>query len=76
LEAEANDLATIDESTVRLAEQMTQHQIAACEHGKTNRCRICGIERERVLIPADGVGGEHSWGIKWRPIGHKPEAQP
>jgi HK97 family phage portal protein len=76
LEAEANDLATIDESTVRLAEQMTQHQIAACEHGKTNRCRICGIERERVLIPTDGVGGEHSWGIKWRPIGHKPETQP
>lgn len=73
---ELNDLATIDESTIRLAEQMTQHQIAACEHGKTNRCRICGIERERVLIPAGEPGGEHAWGIKWRPIGMKSEAQP
>jgi hypothetical protein len=47
---------------------MTDHQIPSCEHGYTNRCRICGIERERVLIPPPEPGGQHSWGIKWSPI--------
>jgi HK97 family phage portal protein len=56
------------ESCCLLAEQMTAHQVQSCEHGAKNRCRICGIQRERVLIPPSKKGDEHSWGIKWVPI--------
>ena len=72
---ETNDLPMTHESTVRLAAAMTEHQIMSCEHGSTNRCRICGIERERELVPPEVPGGEHGWRIKWRPIG-TPGAQP
>lgn len=65
---EENDLPAVRESVVALCELMTEHQVAACEHGSTNRCRICGIERERVLIPPAKPGGEHSWAVKWVPI--------
>lgn len=59
----------------KLAQDMTDHQIPSCEHGYTNRCRICGIERERVLIPPPEPGGQHSWGIKWSPILKSPTAE-
>jgi HK97 family phage portal protein len=72
---ETNDLPVTHESVVRLAAAMTEHQIMSCEHGSTNRCRICGIERERELVPPEVPGGEHGWRIKWRPIG-TPGAQP
>jgi HK97 family phage portal protein len=64
---EANDLGPCD-SSKRLAEAMTEHQIGACEHGKTNRCPICGIKKERELIPPSKPGGEHAWGFQWVPI--------
>lgn len=68
LPAETNDLPT-KESVIRLAQDMTLHQISACEHGYTNRCRICGIERERELVPPATPGGEPTWKVKWVPIG-------
>lgn len=64
---EANQLEPC-EAAKRLAEAMTEHQIGACEHGKTNRCPICGIKKERELIPPGKPGGEHSWSFKWVPI--------
>ena len=64
---EANQLEPC-EAAKRLAEAMTEHQIGACEHGKTNRCPICGIRKERELIPPGKPGGEHSWSFKWVPI--------
>ena len=49
-----------------LCDQMNEHQIRACEHGRVNLCEWCGIERERsVEIGADG---EANWLIKWRPL--------
>jgi HK97 family phage portal protein len=65
---EENDLPAVSEATKRLAEAMTEHQIPACEHGSTNRCRICGIQKERELVPPMKPGGDHSWRFKWVPI--------
>lgn len=57
----------VDDAAAKLAEEMTEHAVPRCEHGSSNRCRLCGVERVRVLIP--GENGEHSWGVAWRPIG-------
>jgi len=51
----------------RLAEKMTAHGIARCEHGALNRCRLCGVERVRDFEP--GGDGQPQWRIAWRPIG-------
>jgi len=68
--SDAGPIATIDTAAARLAEAMTAHQVPQCEHGKTNRCPVCGIERERILIPPSSPGaGDHAWGVRWRPIG-------
>ena len=67
--AETNDLeAYASDAVIALALAMTEHQIPSCEHGSTNRCRVCGIERERELVPPSRPGGRHGWRIKWRPI--------
>ena len=65
-------------AAAKLAAEMTAHQIERCEHGKTNRCPLCGIERERVLLPpSTPCAGDHAWGIKWTPIGGEvPPAEP
>lgn len=56
-----------DEAAAELAAKMSSHGIARCEHGSSNRCRLCGIERVRDFEPgADGA--EHTWAVKWRPI--------
>lgn len=56
-----------DEAAAALASKMTAHGIDRCEHGKSNRCRMCGIERVRDFTPgADGA--EHTWTVAWRPI--------
>lgn len=57
----------------KLAEEMTEHGVPRCEHGSSNRCRLCGVERVRVLIP--GKNGTHSWGVAWQPIGGTPEPE-
>jgi hypothetical protein len=67
-EPETNQGNFASAATVKLAEDMTLHQVSHCEHGYTNRCRICGIERERELIPPTEPGGEHGWRLKWKPM--------
>lgn len=49
-----------------LAAKMTEHGVTRCEHGSSNRCRLCGVERTRDFIP--GEDGEHAWQVAWRPI--------
>lgn len=62
-----------DAAAAKLAEDMTAHGIERCEHGKSNRCRLCGIERTRELVPPSEPGaGDHGWRIVWRPIGGAP----
>lgn len=51
---------------VALAEAMTDHGVDRCEHGATNRCRLCGVERARGLDV--GEDGAHSWRLAWQPI--------
>lgn len=66
--ATAND-APSEDYAAQLAAKMTEHGVARCEHGSSNRCRICGIERVRDFVP--GVdGAEHTWSVAWRPIAH------
>ncbi len=55
-----------DEAASSLAEKMTEHGVTRCEHGSSNRCRLCGVERVRDFIP--GEDGEHAWQVAWRPI--------
>jgi hypothetical protein len=59
-----------------LADLMTQHGVDRCEHGSLNRCRLCGVERDRVLIPSKRKGQPATWGIKWRPIDAAPAPIP
>jgi hypothetical protein len=56
-----------DEAASALAEKMTLHGITRCEHGSSNRCRLCGVERVRDFQP--GINGaDHTWSVAWRPI--------
>ena len=65
-----DDAAQVDEHAAALAEAMTQHGVDSCEHGSKNRCRLCGIERTRELVPGATPGdGQHTWRVVWRPIG-------
>ena len=47
-----------------LAEKMTELQVRRCEHGRTNRCPNCRIERTRDVQLGDD--GEPVWTIAWR----------
>lgn len=58
---------------VKLAEQMTAHGLKRCEHGKKERCRLCGIERSHDLIGVD-ANGDGIWDTKWRAIGARTPA--
>ena len=49
-----------------LASKMTELQIPKCEHGYSNRCRICGIQRKRD-VELDETGTP-KWSIAWEPI--------
>lgn len=55
-----------DESAAALAVAMTHHALERCEHGACNRCRLCGIERERGFDI--GKDGAPVWRRAWRPI--------
>ncbi len=50
-----------------LAAKMTEAKVARCEHGKVNRCQLCGIERSRDFTT--GPTGETQWLVGWRAIG-------
>lgn len=66
---EADAEPPTDEDAVALAAAMTAHSppVLRCEHDHPNKCRACGVERKRVLIPGAN-GGPHSWGVEWRAI--------
>lgn len=59
----------------RLAETMTAYDIDRCEHGRTNHCDICGVERSRSLVFGDNdevlkdENGKPVWAISWRALG-------
>lgn len=55
-----------DESATTLAAAMTRHALERCEHGACNRCRKCGVERERGFVM--GPGGSPVWKRAWRTI--------
>lgn len=55
-----------DESVAALASKMTEHGVDRCEHGFSNRCWRCGIERTRDF--EIGPGGSAVWSVAWRPI--------
>lgn len=73
--AAATDDEPTDASIAELAAKMTEHAVERCQHGKSNRCRLCGIERERDFSVGDdgqlvlGEDGNPVWHVKWRPIG-------
>lgn len=51
-----------------IADQMTAHGMQACEHGRPNRCPICGVERAREVVPGiDGAPATYRMG-SWRMI--------
>ncbi len=58
--------APTDDAASELAAKMTEHAVPRCEHGSSNRCRLCGVERVRDF--AIDEDGEHSWSIAWRAI--------
>lgn len=68
-EGEADTEPPTDEDAVALAAAMTAHTppVLRCEHNHPNRCRACGVERKRVLIPGAN-GNPHAWGVEWRAI--------
>jgi len=52
----------------RLAQAMTEAQVRACEHGRSNRCPLCGVERRREL-QGTAEDGTAQWGVRWAAIG-------
>ena len=65
LDCDPEDIAIHDEAVVALAEKMTEHGVDRCEHGHSNRCWKCGIERVRDF---DYQNGAPVWSVAWRPI--------
>lgn len=74
VEADATPDEPTDAEAVRLAEELTLHKIARCEHGRVNECPKCGVERVRgVLLDESGKpildeNGDPKWKIAWRAI--------
>jgi hypothetical protein len=78
--ADAEGEALADLNPRELAQKMTELSIQRCEHGKLNRCQLCGVERERQLTGTDREGNG-VWATAWRAIGaraplpEEPDAQ-
>lgn len=64
---DGDDAPQPDDAAARLAERMTTHGVERCEHGSSNRCRMCGVERLRDFEVGDD--GCPSWRVAWRSIG-------
>lgn len=62
-----------EDHAARLAQEMTAHGIASCEHGRTNRCPLCGVERVRGVVPGEN-GAAPGWRLAWQPIASKEAA--
>lgn len=56
-----------DPHAAEYAARMTELGLARCEHGKSNRCRQCGIERLRGVEA--GPDGTPVFRVAWRAIG-------
>lgn len=54
-----------DTSAADFAAAMTAAGAIACEHGRSNRCPLCRIERVREVVP--GPDGP-TWPVRWRAI--------
>lgn len=63
---DAGDAPPEDGAVAALAEKMTSSVVARCEHGRANRCWLCGIERVRDFEVDDQ--GQPVWRVVWRPI--------
>ena len=55
-----------DSAASELADKMTEYKVERCQHGSSNRCWLCGVERTRDFDVGDG--GVVQWHVKWRPI--------
>lgn len=55
-----------DGAAQALADKMTEFGVSRCEHGASNRCRLCGVERVRDFDV--GADGAQTWRVLWRPI--------
>jgi len=70
--SEVSNEPLTDEDSKRLAEEMTEHKIEKCQHGSSNRCRLCKVERVRELVkdeagqPLKDSEGNQLWGVAWR----------
>lgn len=62
--ADDEDEPEDDDEVARFAAEMTAHGRDRCEHQKSNRCRLCGIERVRGVDPSSPTG----WRTAWRAI--------
>jgi SPP1 gp7 family putative phage head morphogenesis protein len=52
-----------------LAAKLTESGVDRCEHGSSNRCRLCGVERVRDF---EIVDGETVWKVAWKAIDPTP----
>lgn len=66
----ASDGPLEDGAAQALADKMTEFGVSRCEHGASNRCRLCGVERVRDFEV--GLDGSQSWRVLWRPIPKNP----
>jgi len=66
LSSDDGDGTDSPDAAAELASKMTEYGITRCEHGSSNRCRLCGVERQRD--PMRNKDGSTSWRIAWRPI--------
>jgi hypothetical protein len=71
-EMSPDDEPAQDADVHELARTMTELGIDRCEHGRSNRCPMCGVERVRSVTRNEL--GEPVWGIGWRPIVHQEAA--
>lgn len=66
VEAQAMGEPPTDGAAAALAVAMSHHKVERCEHGCSNRCPRCGVERDRGFDV--GPDGQPIWHIAWRPI--------
>lgn len=64
-----------EDHAAALAAEMTEYGIDRCEHGRTNRCPLCGVERVRGVVPGES-GKPAGWKLAWRAIEQAPTNEP